>query len=351
MKKIILTGGGTAGHVTPNLALLPGLREAGYEIFYVGSKTGIEKDIIAKAGLTYYGISAGKLRRYLDLRNISDIFRVLKGYGEAAKLIRELKPDVVFSKGGFVAAPVVAAAKMAKVKTVIHESDMTPGLANRLSIPFADMVCVNFPETVSHIRGGRAVLTGSPIRPELFCGSKKEGAALCAFHDTKPVILAVGGSLGSVTVNKALRASLGLLRKDFNVAHVCGKGNAAPEAEGPGYRQFEYVNEELPHLFAYADAVVSRAGANFIFEILALQKPNLLIPLSIKASRGDQILNAESFRRQGFSEVLEEEELSPEKLAAAVRSLYKNREKYREAMAVCPMKNGADEVLKVIQGV
>ncbi|MCL2351153.1 MAG: undecaprenyldiphospho-muramoylpentapeptide beta-N-acetylglucosaminyltransferase [Firmicutes bacterium] len=349
MKRIILTGGGTAGHVTPSLALLPGLKRAGYEVFYIGSKNGIEKDIMAGTGVPYYGISAGKLRRYLDLRNITDVFRVLRGFGEAARLVRELKPDAVFSNGGFVAAPVVAAAKMAKVKAAVHESDITPGLANRLSIPFADVVCVNFPETAARIRGGKAVLTGCPIRPELFGGSKKAGAELCAFHDTKPVLLAIGGSLGSVKINEALRASLGRLCADFNVAHVCGKNNAAQEIKARGYRQFEYVTGELPHLFAYADAVISRAGANTIFELLALQKPNLLIPLSKKASRGDQILNAESFRRQGFSAVLNEEELTPESLAEAAADLYVHREKYRRAMSACPVKNGAEEVLKVIK--
>ena len=350
MKKIILTGGGSAGHVTPNLALLPGLKAAGYEVCYIGSKNGIEKDIIAKTGVTYYGISAGKLRRYLDLRNITDVFRVLKGFGEAVRLVREIRPDAVFSKGGFVAAPVVAAAKMAKVKVAVHEADMTPGLANRLSIPFADVVCVNFPETLSRIRGRKAVFTGCPIRPELFGGSRKEAAEMCAFRDTKPVLMMTGGSLGSVRINTVLREALGRLCADFNIIHICGRDKTAPEMETPGYRQFEYVTAELPHLFAYADAVISRAGANTIFELLALQKPSLLIPLSKKASRGDQILNAESFRRQGFSDVIEEEDLSPEKLAEAAAGVYRNREKYRAAMAACPMKNGADEVLRVIKG-
>ena len=222
MKRIILTGGGTAGHVTPNIALLPRLRELGYDVHYIGSYTGIEKELSEQFGVPYHGISSGKLRRYFDWKNFTDPFRVLKGFSEANKLIKTLKPDVIFSKGGFVSVPVVLAGKRNHVPTIIHESDMTPGLANKLSIPSATKVCCNFPETLEHLPEGKAVLTGSPIRQELLQGSKDAARKLCGFTSDKPVILIVGGSLGSVVVNDAVRAILPELLKDFQVVLLCG---------------------------------------------------------------------------------------------------------------------------------
>ena len=224
MKRIILTGGGTAGHVTPNIALLPRLKELGYDIHYIGSYTGIEKELIEQFQIPYHGISSGKLRRYFSWQNFTDPFRVLKGFGEANKLIKTLKPDVIFSKGGFVSVPVVLAGKNSKVPTIIHESDMTPGLANKISIPSATKVCCNFPETLNHLPDGKAVLTGSPIRQELLTGDKEAAKKLCGFTSDKPVILIIGGSLGSVIVNNAVRAILPELLKDFQVIHLCGKG-------------------------------------------------------------------------------------------------------------------------------
>ena len=315
MKRIILTGGGTAGHVTPNIALLPRLRELQYDIHYIGSYNGMEKQLVEQQGIPYHGISSGKLRRYFSLQNFTDPFRVLKGFSEANRLIKQLKPDVIFSKGGFVSVPVVIAGK----KNHVHESDMTPGLANKLSIPSAAKVCCNFPETLSSLPQDKAVLTGSPIRQELFTGDKEKARAFCGFKEVKPVILIVGGSLGAVAVNNAVRKILPELLKDFQVVHLCGKGKLDEKLTGlNGYVQFEYIQDELKDLFALADVVISRAGANAICELLALRKPNLLIPLSANASRGDQILNARSFERQGFSMVMEEEELTDEKLINAM---------------------------------
>ena len=175
MKTIILTGGGTAGHVTPNLALLPSLKEAGYDVHYIGSYNGIERKLIENAGIPYDGISSGKLRRYFDLKNFTDPLRVIKGCFEARKLMKKYKPDVVFSKGGFVAVPVVLAAKHYRIPTIIHESDMTPGLANKLCIPSAKKVCCNFPETLKYLPEEKAVLSGSPIRAELLTGDRLAG--------------------------------------------------------------------------------------------------------------------------------------------------------------------------------
>ena len=392
-KKIVLTGGGTAGHVTPNIALLPFLKEAGYEVVYIGSVNGIERELIQDCGIRYVGVPTGKLRRYFDLKNFTDPFRVVGGFLKARSFLKKYRPDVVFSKGGFVSVPVVRAAAALKIPCVIHESDMTPGLANKLCFKAASKVCCNFPETVEKLPKGKAVLTGTPIRGDLFTGSREEGLRLCGFADpaaetaentgaqiacagnapaenatavysaaqgagagnapaentsvesaqkpgagkaSKPVLMIMGGSQGALSVNEAVRRHLDELLPDFNIVHLCGAGKYDASKEGiAGYKQFEYVKEDLKHLFAAADVIVSRAGANAIFEILALQKPNLLIPLSI-GTRGDQILNARSFEAQGFSEVLvesEEEGILDKKLVSTIRSLYQHRDKYMTAMA------------------
>ncbi len=350
MKRIILTGGGTAGHVTPNIALLPRLKELQYDIHYIGSYNGIEKELIEQFGIPYHGISTGKLRRYLSVRNFTDPFRVIKGLGEAKNLIKILKPDVICSKGGVVSGPVVAAGRKRHVPTIIHESDMTPGLANKLSFPCATKICCNFPETLSFLPDGKAVLTGSPIRQELLSGDKYKARDFLNFHSDKPVIMIIGGSLGSVTVNEAVRSILPELLKSYQVIHLCGSGKIDGSLQGlEGYAQFEYIKEELRHLFALTDIVISRAGANAICELLALHKPNLLIPLSAGASRGDQILNARSFERQGFSVVLEEEELNKEILLNTINTLYENRDAYISAMKSSQQQNSIDTIIDLIE--
>ncbi len=349
MKKIVLTGGGTAGHVTPNIALIPELKKQGYDISYIGSYDGIESKLIADLGVPYYGISSGKLRRYIDLKNISDPFKVIKGLHQARHLLKKIKPDVVFSKGGFVSVPVVVAAKSRKIPCVIHESDMTPGLANKICIPCATRVCTNFPETLKHLPPEKAVLTGSPIREELFHGNKEKGLAFCGFDQSKPVILIIGGSLGAVAVNNAVRNILPELLQKFQVIHLCGKGKLDSALEGTkGYVQFEYIKEELCDLMAAADIMISRAGANAICEILALRKPNILIPLSAQASRGDQILNAASFEKSGYSIVIQEEDVTDEKLLNAVNQAYDNREEYIRAMKRSQLNNSIEKIVGLI---
>lgn len=349
MKTIILTGGGTAGHVTPNLALIPSLKAAGYDIRYIGSYNGMERKLIENAGIPYDGISSGKLRRYFDLKNFSDPFRVLKGYAEALKILRKYKPDVLFSKGGFVAVPVVLAAKHYHIPTIIHESDMTPGLANKLCIPSAKWVCCNFPETLKYLPAGKAVLTGSPIRAELLQGDRLAGLQDTNLSAAKPIILVIGGSLGSVKVNGAVRSILPKLLEQFQVIHICGKGNLDESLIGTsGYVQYEYVDSPLKHLFAAADLIVSRAGANSICEILALRKPNVLIPLSAAASRGDQILNANSFAKQGYSTVLEEEKVTDDTLFDAIHDTYENRRTFIENMEKSHLNNAIDTIMKLI---
>lgn len=350
MKRIILTGGGTAGHVTPNIALIPGLRELGYDIQYIGSYNGIEKELIEPFGIPYHGISSGKLRRYFSVKNFTDPFRVIKGFSEARKLIKDLKPDVIFSKGGFVSVPVVLAGKKGKVPVIIHESDMTPGLANKIAIPSAVKVCCNFPETLDCLPKGKAILTGSPIRQELLSGNKIAAMDLCGFTADKPVILVIGGSLGSVIVNNAVRQGLPKLLEDFQIIHLCGKGKTDESLKDTkGYCQFEYVKDELRDIFALSDIVISRAGANAICELLALRKPNLLIPLSANASRGDQILNARSFERQGFSMVLEEENLTEDSLVRAVHDLYDNRGTFIDSMRDSKQQDSINTILSLIE--
>ena len=351
MKRIVLTGGGTAGHVTPNIALLPNLLKEGYEVHYIGSYDGIERKLIEELNIPYYGISSGKLRRYFDPKNFSDPIKVIKGYGEARKLMKKIKPDVVFSKGGFVTVPVVLAAKRFHIPTIIHESDMTPGLANKICIPSAKKVCANFPETVSYLPAGKAVLTGTPIRKELFSGNKISGLNFCGFNRNKPVVLVVGGSTGSVKVNEAVRSILPELLEKFQVIHLCGKGKLDNSINTTGYVQYEYIKNELSDLLDAADVVISRAGANAICELLALRKPNILIPLSAASSRGDQILNAESFEKQGYSYVLKEETLSDAKLLEAVETVYANKQSYIDNMSKSKLNDSIESIIKIIKEV
>ncbi|NMA61890.1 MAG: undecaprenyldiphospho-muramoylpentapeptide beta-N-acetylglucosaminyltransferase [Firmicutes bacterium] len=347
MKKIVLTGGGTAGHVTPHFALLPHLQQEGWEIHYIGTYEGIERSLVGDQ-LPYYPISAGKLRRYFDLKNFSDPFRVIKGVFDAHRILRKLRPQVVFSKGGFVTVPVTVAAWSLGIPVVLHESDLTPGLANRLSLPFAAQLCLTFPDSLEHVKG-KGVVTGTPIRPELTQGSKEQGLSLCQFSSNSPTLLVMGGSLGSALLNQTIRENLSTLTEHYQIIHLCGKGNLDSEISNIRYHQLEYAQEELPDLLAAADFVISRAGANSIFELVALAKPNILVPLSRQASRGDQILNAQSFARQGFSLVIQEEDLTIGQLLKELTFLSTNRTKFVDAMQASQIGDGTQNVLKVIR--
>lgn len=349
--KIIMTGGGTAGHVTPNLALVPELKKKGFEIKYIGSKDGIEKEIIGDANIPYYEISSGKFRRYFDFKNFSDPFKVMKGILEAKKILKKEKPDVIFSKGGFVAVPVVIAASMKKIPVVSHESDLTPGLANKLSAPFCNKLCVTFKESLNYIKDNKGVLTGTPIREEILKGSKEQGRKICDFKENKEILLVIGGSLGAKSINEAIRNNLEELLNIYNIIHICGKNNLDKNLQGKkGYIQFEYVKDELPHLLKAADYVVSRAGANVIFELLALNKPTLLIPLSKKISRGDQILNSKSFEKEGYSIVLDEDEMieNDKKIIIKLKELRNNKNILISNMQKSSMRNGVNSIIEVI---
>jgi UDP-N-acetylglucosamine--N-acetylmuramyl-(pentapeptide) pyrophosphoryl-undecaprenol N-acetylglucosamine transferase len=350
VRKIVFTGGGSAGHVTPNLALIEKLKKLGWSMEYIGSADGIEKGIVEGTGVPFHPIASGKLRRYFDLKNFKDPLNVLKGAMQSYRLLKRIKPDVVFSKGGFVSVPVIFGSWLNRIPVIIHESDYTPGLANKISLPLAARVCVTFPETLRHIKGEKAVCTGLPIREQILQGKALNGLTLCDFHKQKPVLLVVGGSLGAQKINEAVRASLDTLLEQYQIIHICGKGNVSEELQGRrGYKQFEYVSEQLPDLFAASSVVVSRAGSTSIFELLALRKPMLLIPLTLQASRGDQLLNAESFRKQGFARVLFEEDLSPEALVSEIGLTLQSGDSLRASMSSAQLANGTDAIADLIK--
>jgi len=351
-KSIVFTGGGSAGHCTPNLAIMPVFEKDGYDISYIGTKDGIEREIITGKKIKYYAVSAGKLRRYFSFKNFTDPIRILRGYFQCKKILKRIRPNLVFSKGGFVSVPVVFAAHKLGLPVVLHESDYTPGLANKLCIPRADKICVSFEAAASHIPTGKCVVTGSPVRQELFSGSKEKGLSLLRFDGQKPVLLVMGGSLGAQSVNELVDQILPELLKTFDIIHIRGAGKLNPDLNGAaGYAQFEYVTDELPDIFAAADMMLSRAGANAVFEILALGIPALLIPLPLEASRGDQILNAGYFKKKGYSLVLPQNEATPERLLSELLALKQSAPGLRRNMLESPSANGTQNVINVMVSV
>ena len=352
MKKIVLTGGGTLGHVTPHLALIPHLKQMGYEIHYVGTEKGMEAAKIQSVpGVTYHAVKSGKLRRYFSWQNFIDPFKVLAGAVQSAALMGKIKPDVVFSKGGFVAVPVVFGAWLNRIPVVCHESDLTPGLANKLCKPFAKRIATTFPECAKAL-GDKAEMTGTPLRPELFSGSRAKGLSLFGFDGSKPVLMMMGGSSGAQAVNKALRDALPQLAGKFDVAHICGKGNLEASLEGvPGYTQVEFLDADLPDALAACDLVLSRAGANALCEFQALGRPLLLVPYPKGASRGDQILNAQSYEKRGLCRVLLQENMTADSLVAALESTWADREALTAAVKAAPPADGTKRVLELIEEV
>ena len=348
MKRIVLTGGGTAGHVTPHLALLPHLLEEGYEVHYIGTEEGIEHKMMALPGVTYHAVKSGKLRRYFSLQNFTDPFRVLWGAVQSVGLMHRLKPDVCFSKGGFVSVPVVIGAWLCRVPAVCHESDLTPGLANRICAKFAQKIATTFPECAKAL-GDKGVHTGTPLRPELFRGSRAAGLALAGFDGSKPVLLMTGGSLGAQSVNKCLREALPQLLPHMDVLHLCGKGNLDESLMNtPGYCQKEFLSEEMSDALAVADLVLSRAGSNTLSELLALHKPMLLVPYPLGASRGDQIENARSYARQGLARVLMQEDMTAQTMTEGLLNLLAEKDELKKTMESYPVQDGTDAVLALI---
>ncbi|TDL82785.1 undecaprenyldiphospho-muramoylpentapeptide beta-N-acetylglucosaminyltransferase [Peribacillus frigoritolerans] len=349
-KTIVFTGGGSAGHVTPNIAIIDELDQNVWDVQYIGSKNGIEKELIEKISIPYHGISSGKLRRYLDFENVKDGFRVLKGCLDARRVLRKLKPALVFSKGGFVSVPVIIAAKSLKIPVLIHESDMTPGLANKIAQRFATKIFTSFEETLNYFPKDKTAAIGSPIRRGILKGSPYKGIELLGFDRRRPVLTVMGGSLGAKKINETIRAALPQL-KDYQIIHLCGKGNVDENyANQKDYKQYEYVHDELPHFLAATDFVITRGGSNSIFEFLALRIPMLIIPLTKNQSRGDQILNGKSFQEKGYAMMLEEEHLSAETLVKHLADLKSKRDDMKQKMTSLDRKDAIGILIEEING-
>lgn len=348
---IVFTGGGTAGHVTPNVALIGQLKIEGWDVAYIGSAHGIEHAMIKNLEIPFYSVSSGKLRRYFSLKNLSDPFKIIKGIVQSFWLFHKLKPDVVFSKGGFVAFPVVVGAWLNRIPVIAHESDMSPGLANRLSFPFVNKICLTFESAKKHFKNQDKIeITGTPIRPQLFLGNPARGLEHCGFNTSKPCLLVIGGSLGAESINRAIRDAIVHITKDFQVIHICGKGKIDSSLlRQDSYCQLEYVHEELADFLAAASIVISRAGANSLCEILALAKPHILIPLSSQVSRGDQIQNARYFQKLGISVVIQDELLSTDKLLNALSDVMRNQRDIIQNILALNIQSGTPKILAIIK--
>ncbi len=350
MKKILFTGGGSGGHVTLNLSLIPLFLQNGWQVIYIGSKTGIEKELIAQIdGVKYYAIETGKLRRYFSVENMKDAMRVPVGIWQAYSIIRREKPNIIFSKGGFVSFPVVIGGYLNRCKKIfMHESDVTPGLANKMSLPFVGTFFTTFDDTQNYVNPkyrSKVQYIGPVLSDRLENGDRKAALKMCDFNNKKPIIMFVGGSLGAQSLNAAVRKNIFALLEKYQIIHICGKGQLA-DIKRQGYAQFEFVDKEFKDLMAAADVVISRAGSNAIFELLSLKKPMLLVPLPSKSSRGEQSLNAMSFKKHGFADVIKDEDLDvPDLLLSQIDDLYQKREDYTQNMQQAETKQTSSQKL------
>jgi len=335
MNKIIFTGGGSAGHVTLNLELIPFFLEKGWKVTYIGSYGGIEKDLVKKfEQIEYKAIQTGKLRRYFSWKNLVDALRIPIGIIQAVGLVLQQKPNVIFSKGGFVSFPVVVAGFLCGVPVVMHESDVTPGLANKMSLPFVSKFFTTFEDTIKYVKDKSKVDCVGPVISDRFKGgNKKRALSILQFKEDKPIIMFMGGSLGAKSLNEAVRKNIAALLQKYQVIHLCGKGQEDASIQFDGYRQFEYVDKELKDFMKAADIVISRAGSNAIFELLSQNKPMVLVPLPVGSSRGEQMLNAKSFQAKGYCEIIADEDLIHSQIfMETVDKVYKNKDKYISAM-------------------
>lgn len=344
MATIVLTGGGTAGHVMPHLALLPYLKKDFDNIYYIGSVGGMEKSIIQKTGIPYFSVPCAKLARSFTLKNLKIPFTLFSGIKKSGKILDELKPDVIFSKGGYVSLPVVIAAKKRNIPVIAHESDFSIGLANRIAAKYCEKVLTAFPQAAKSLKNG--VFVGAPLRRSIFSAKKLESLKHFGLSGEKPVILATGGSLGASAINAALRDALDNVLPTFDVLHVCGKGNLSG-IHKKGYVEIEFT-DKMDMALCAADVCISRAGANTVFEMASLAKPMLLIPLPKGVSRGDQILNAEHFKNLGLAKVLYQDNLSPESLIRAINALYENRHKFSENFKAHPVNDASEKIASIL---
>jgi UDP-N-acetylglucosamine--N-acetylmuramyl-(pentapeptide) pyrophosphoryl-undecaprenol N-acetylglucosamine transferase len=351
IERIVFTGGGSAGHVTPNIALILQLSQQGSRISYIGSRSGMEHAIVKDLPVDYYGVSSGKLRRYFSWQNFLSPFKILLGIVQSFFILRKTNANILFSKGGFVAFPVVVAARLNRIPIVCHESDMTPGLANKLSYPFAKKICLTFSAAKNHFKNqSKLAITGTPIRESLLKGDKKKGLAFCQFTGDKPCLLILGGGQGAQSINDCVRACLGELLKQFDIIHLCGEGKVDQSFFGKkGYKQIEYAHDELADLFAASDMVISRSGANCVYEILALKKPHIFIPLPLKASRGDQIHNANYFVKRGVSIMIDDDKLTDKLLLSRIYQVFAEREHIIKKISSLDIESGTNNVINVLE--
>lgn len=344
MATIVLTGGGSAGHCTPHLALIPYLKNDFNKIVYIGSKNGIERDIIEREHIPYYFVPCVKFNRKFTLKNFSIPFKLTKGIMQAKKLLDYIKPDIIFSKGGYVSLPTVIAGKMKNIPVIAHESDYTIGLANKISAKFCKKILTSFPETAKSVKNGLYV--GPPIRNPI----RKEKRGIFArfgFDGTKPVLLVMGGSLGAVVVNNTVKKAIDELLFTFDIIHVCGKGNTDKTINKKGYFQTEFLSD-IENAFAICDVCVTRAGSNALFELMNLQIPCVIIPLPKGASRGDQINNAEYFLKKGFAFVLMQENLTRESLILNINSAYESRFSLKRNFEKSPVRDASREISEIL---
>jgi len=345
MATIVLTGGGTAGHCTPHLAVLPYLQNNFDKIYYIGSENGIEKDIVLNNNIPYFSVPCAKLRRDFTLKNLSIPIKVLSGIIKAGKILDKIKPDVIFSKGGYVSIPTVIAAKKRAIPVIAHESDYTVGLANKIASKYCKKVLTSFPETATELKNGEFV--GSPIRINLFSVTKKEAYQFFDIDGNKPVLLITGGSQGAKAINEAVRNSLDDLLPKYDVIHICGKNNLNPDLAHKGYHQIEFLNK-MEYAYSAASVCVSRAGSNTVFELMSLKIPCVLIPLPKGTSRGDQILNAKYFEKLGLTSVLPQESLTAESLTHYVNAAYANRFNTERNFDKHPINDASSQISKII---
>lgn len=345
MPRVLFTGGGTAGHVTPNIALIEAVTAAGWQAAYAGGRDGIEATMIAGLDVPFYPIASGKLRRYFSWENFIDPFKVAFGVLQSLVLCIRLRPDIVFSKGGFVSVPVVVAAWLLRIPVISHESDVTPGLANRLVYPMCRRICVTFEQTAGELPGRKVIVTGTPVRQSLLAGQAERGRQYLGIDDQKPVLLVFGGSLGAGAINRQVRRTLQQLLETFHVVHVTGEGHLDPAMTLAGYQQHEFIGAEFGDVLAAADLVVARAGANSLYELFCLRKPHLLIPLTRAASRGDQIENASTFAAAGLSRVIEEQALTDEAFLSAVDALFHDRQTIIEKLSGFEVKDSVQLIV------
>ena len=349
-RTIVFTGGGTAGHVLPTKPIITQFQARGDRVIFIGSKSGLERQLVEDWGVEFNEITTGKLRRYLSVENVIDAFRVPLGIVQAWNLLRRAKPNAIFSKGGYVAFPVVFAAWLLRIPVVAHESDLSPGLATRLCAPFVKTQCVSFSQTET--KANRVAVTGTPIRAELLAGDKERARTWLNLASNLKVLVVVGGSLGAEAINQVVHASIGRLTQEFVVIHVCGKGNVKKHlCSVENYYQFEYITEQWGDAIALADVVVSRSGANALFELLSLRKPNILIPLPLAQSRGDQIENAEMAEINGWSLVLPQELCDTESLLQTIELITANLTQWQAKLQTFEVKDSASLIMAEIDQV